>query len=146
MSEVDVTRGTIDEDVAPYFFWRWVDGFGVAFTRASVLANGITLRVYDLSADDPNTAVLTLSSLDPTSTTSANGRTLMYDTLQTDGWSADRTGYNAFYLPDISQLDSGSAYGGRVLRWEFEAQLASTLGSGIAMKAFETKIRARKSG
>ena len=146
MGEILVIKGEIDEDVAPYFFWRWVDGFGVAFTTASVISGGITLRVYDLSGDNPNTAVLTLSSLDPNTTTSENARPLMYDTLQTDGWSKDNIGYNAFYLPDISSLSTSATYGGHVLRWEFEAQLAATLGSGIAAMAFETKIRPRKSG
>lgn len=145
MSEVLVIKGEIEEGVAPYFFWRWVDGFGVAFDTDSVLSSGVTLQVYDLSADDPNAIVLTLSSLDPNTTTSANGRPLMYDTLQTTGWSKDAIGYNAFYLPDISGLTATATYGGHILRWEFEAQLASTLGSGKAYMVFETKIRPIKS-
>jgi len=140
MSEILVIKEPIEEDTSPYFFRRLVDGFGVALTRASVTANGVTLRVYNLSGDDPNTVVLTLSSLDPS--TSYGGHTLMYDTLQTTGWTKDSIGYNFFHLPDITSLATSGSYGGCVLRWCYEFQLAI---GGKAWAIFETPIRSMKS-
>jgi len=140
MSEILLIREPIEEDVSPTFFARLVNGYGVALVRSDVVANGVTLRCYDLSGDNPNTAVLTLSSLDPSTTYS--GHALMEDTLQTTAWTKDNIGWNLTYTPDISGLSTSASYGGHELRWEFELMLAV---GGKMWATFQTPVRSMKS-
>lgn len=143
MSDILVTTDSIEEDTSPYLFARVVDGFGVVLTIPDVNPSGVTLRVFDLSGNDPKTAVATVSSLDPATT--YNGHALMYNTLQTTGWRKDNIGYNFFHMPSIGILPTASAYGGRVLRWEYELSLSATLGGGKGWVVFETQIRPMRS-
>lgn len=141
MSEILVIKEPIEEDTNPTFFRRLVNALGVALVKADVTASGVTLRVYDLSGDDPNTVVMTLSSLDPSTT--YNGYVLMYDVLQTTGWTKDAIGYNFLhYAVDLSTITAAAAYGGHTLRFEYQFQL--TIG-GYAWAAFECVVRSMKS-
>lgn len=138
--EVLTIKQTILEDVEPWFMARVVNGLGVPLVRADVVANGVYLRVYNLSASDPNTVVGIDPSLDPS--TSYRGYPLMTDTLQTTGWHVDSVGRNLMYVPSLSILDASARHGGCVLRWSFELQLVI---GGTTFVVFETPIKSVKS-
>lgn len=143
MSDVLVIKGEIEEDTVPWFFRRVVDGMGTPLVRADIVPNGITLRVYDLS-EDPNTAVLTQSGLDPSTTTSGPGIIIMQDTLGTTGWTKDNDGYQFFHCPNISAM-SPAMRGGHHYRFEYELELESSVGGGTGWVNFEVKVRPQKS-
>lgn len=130
MSEVLVTKGEIEEDTDPTFMRLLVDADGVALVQSDVVASGITLNVYDLSSDTPDVAVTTLSSLDPT--------VLMFNTLQTTGWSQGSDGYSFRHRVPVSGL---GIVGGRTYAFEYRFQLAASQGSGVAWALFEVSVR-----
>lgn len=126
-----IIQGEVWEQTNPTILARVTDENGVVFVNTDVGAAGWDVRIYDLTATSPDTAIYSLTA--QAAVTGTDGNQIFAASLLTEGWSLDAIGYNFRYtVPStVATFEGGHTY-----RYEFKIPYIASAGDHPAGNAY----------